>query len=287
MDVVVVGSINVDLVVRVAALPVPGETVIGRDLAEAPGGKGANAAAAAAALGARTTLVGAVGDDERGRAMRTRLIADGVDVRAVAVVDDPTGVALIAVDDAGENAIVVAPGANRAVDPAGAMAAVEGLPASGSAVLANLEAPLPVVIAAAAASQSRDVPFVLNPAPARRLPPELVATCAVIIPNGVEAPVVHGDGAAGLLADGAGAVVVTRGGDGCELHTAAGVERIPAVPADVVDTTGAGDAFCACLTVALAAGHDLRRAAELAVRAGARAVATPGARATLPRLEQL
>src|ERR687895_2415220 len=178
--VVVVGSVNVDLIVRVPRLPLRGETVIGGTFSRAPGGKGANAAAAAARLGARTWFVGLVGRDDLGREARNDLEGAGVDVSGVGEVDEPTGVAAILVDDAAENVIAVASGANAAVTPEHVRAAMNGVDAERGVVLSNLEIPERAVSAAAQAAVDRRWPFVLNPAPARRLPAEVVAACDVM-----------------------------------------------------------------------------------------------------------
>jgi len=272
----VVGSINLDIVVEVERHPAPGETVLGGDRLELPGGKGANQAVAAARLGARVAFVGRVGDDDDGRRLRDGLAAEGVDVAHVTVDPDaPTGMALIAVDRTGENTIVVSSGANARVSAADVEAAREVL--EGAAVtLVQHEVPEEAVAAAIAAGRR----VLLNPAPAR----PIVAPVDVLIPNRGELEAIAGRSgdpvelARGL--DSARAVVVTLGGEGAAVIEGPRVERIPAPRVDVVDTTGAGDAFCGALAQALDAGADLVEAARRAVRAAAESVTKPGAQGT-------
>jgi len=253
--------------------------------AEVQGGKGGNQASAAAALGARVRFIGAVGSDHWGDAARADLAGRGIDVSALATVDGPTGVAIILVDDAGENSIAIIPGANAAVSPAAVTDALTALDLDDAVLVACLEIPLESVVAAAVAAAARGWRLVLNPAPARELPAELVAA-AVITPNASEVELLGGPDA--LLAAGAGAVVVTRGGDGTELHPASGAaSRIAASPAQVVDTTGAGDAFTAALAVGLANGRDLADAVAWASAAGAIATEGFGARGSLPTAHQV
>src|SRR4051794_39742986 len=267
-------------------MPRPGETVSMERFAEVQGGKGGNQASAAAALGARVHFVGAVGSDHWGEAARTDLAARGIDVSALATVEGPTGVAIILVDDGGENSIAIIPGANAAVSPAAVTDAIAALDVDDAVLVVCLEIPLESVVAAASAAAARGWRVVLNPAPARELPPELVAAATVITPNATELEQLGGVDA--LLAAGAGAVVVTRGGDGSELHPSGGAaSRIAASPANVVDTTGAGDAFTAALAVALANGRELGDAVAWASAAGAIATEGFGARGSLPTAAQV
>jgi ribokinase len=279
-----VGSINLDLVVEVERHPAPGETVIGSDRRELPGGKGANQAVAAARLGAEVAFVGRVGADDAGRRLRDGLAAEGVDVAHVRVDPQaPTGMALIAVDRAGENTIVVSSGANARVSAADVDAARDAL--SGAAVtLVQHEVPEAAVAAALAAGGGT---VVLNPAPAR----PLVADVDVLVPNRGELEALAGRSgdpvelARGL--DAARAVVVTLGSEGAVVIEGERVERVPARRVDVVDTTGAGDAFCGALAQALDGGAELVEAARFATRAAAASVTHPGAQAGLPRLADL
>jgi ribokinase len=284
--VVVVGSVNVDLIVRVPRLPSRGETVIGGTFSRAPGGKGANAAAAAARLGAGTWFVGLVGRDDLGREARRDLETDGVDVSGLGEADEPTGVAAILVDDDGENVIAVASGANGAVTAAHVRDALALIDADRPVIVTNLEIPDQAVAAAAGAATERGWPLVLNPAPARPVAREVVAACYVVVPNEAEAATLGG--VEELLSGGAGAVVVTRGPAGADLHRPGrDVHHQPAFPIEAIDTTGAGDAFCAALAGAVADGRDLEDAVRDAAAAGALACRAVGARAALPTREEL
>jgi ribokinase len=286
-NVVVVGSANVDLVMRVPRLPGPGETVIGGTFSRAPGGKGANQAAAAATLGARTWFVGKVGRDDLGAWTRSDLEATGVDCSALGTSDEPTGVAQIWVDDAGENSIAVASGANADVDGAFVTAAVRSIASERGVVLANLEIPDDAVAAAAACAAERGWPFVLNPAPARAVDPTVLARVGVLTPNRSEAAALA-PSVEGILDAGVDTVVVTLGGDGAEVHRAGrDVHRQPAFAVEVRDTTGAGDAFSATLAWAIAEGRDLGEAVRLAAGAGALATRAVGARSSLATADEL
>jgi ribokinase len=279
--VAVVGSINVDLVAAVAALPAPGETVLGRRIERHGGGKGANAAVAAARLGARVRMIAAVGDDDVGAGALAELRDAGVDVSAVAVLGgEPTGMALIVVDRRGENQIAVGAGANAALDAAHVAAALRapGSTPPPGCVLVSAEIPDAAIAAAVAGARDLGVPCVLNPAPAR---PELVAIAAgaILTPNRGEVRGLTGaedlDQAVRALQERTGApVVVTLGEDGALL----GGIRHPAPETEVVDTTGAGDAFNGALAVRLAAGDDLAAAVPHAVAAASRSVSARGAR---------
>lgn len=268
-DVCVVGSANLDLVATTTRLPRPGETVLGSDFAEHPGGKGLNQAVAAARSGARTAFVGALGSDPAGDHLREVLAAEMIDASACTSVDTPTGRALITVDSAGENSIVVIPGANATLTTEQA----RSLPAA-SVVLAQLEIPIGTVVAALGGATTRST-VILNPAPAAPLPAELIAACDVIVPNEHELELLGG--VANLLRGGCGAVVVTLGGGGVDVHTVERSEHLPAFDVDVVDTTGAGDAFCGALAARLAAEDDLLDAVRWANAAGALATTVQGA----------
>lgn len=277
-DVCVVGSANLDLVATTARHPRPGETVLGSSYAEHPGGKGLNQAVSAARSGASTAFVSALGSDTAGDQLRSVLADERIDARGVATVDVPTGRALIIVDESGENSIVVIPGANATITPQVAVP-----PAS--VVLAQLEIPVDAVVAALIAAQAGGSTVVLNPAPAAPLPSELVAACDVVVPNEHELEL--SGGAARLLADGCGAVVVTLGGDGVDVYTQAGTTHIPAHDVEVVDTTGAGDAFCGALSARLAAGDELLTAVRWACAAGALATTVHGAVPAQPSADSI
>jgi ribokinase len=285
--VAVVGSLNQDLVVRVPKLPGPGETVSGEDVFRNPGGKGANQAVAAARLGRRVAMVGCVGDDQDGRDLLAALAADGVDTGPVRVVADvPSGMAFITVDAGGENQIVVSPGANARLTPEDVTAAEAAL-AAAAVTLVQLEVPLAAV---EAATRSAGGLLVLNPAPVRDLPGELLGAVDVLVPNRVELAQLAGGPAPGTveaaaaLAEGlaARAVVVTLGGDGALVVADGRASHVPAVPVRPVDTTAAGDAFCGGLADALAGGATLEEAARWAVRVAAAACTRRGAQASLP-----
>lgn len=310
----VVGAINVDLVVSSERLPRAGETVVGEGPRSFGGGKGANAAVAAARAGAEVVLVGAVGDDPTGVETLDLLRADGVDVAGVARLEgEPTGVALIVVDAAGENQIAVGAGANGALGAAAVRAALEPRVAGLGCVLVSTEIPDDAVLAAVDVATAAGLPCVLNPAPPTRAVERSVPRGAILTPNAGELQDLLGrleeGGGSGDLAVGAGGlarhgdaggpgdlaaaaralsrrsgapVIVTRGGDG--VLVAAGEEtfELPAPPATVVDTTGAGDTFNGVLATRLAAADDLRRAVELAVAAASISVGKQGAREGMP-----
>lgn len=267
--VVVLGSLNVDLVAPVRRHPSPGETVLADGMDRYAGGKGGNQAVAAAAAGARVAMVGCVGSDEAGRAYVGRLGERGVDTSAVVTVEGPSGHALITVDDAGENAIVVVPGANGEVTWERVGAALGDL-AADDVLLVQLEIPFGTVGRAARLAAERGARVVLNTAPYADLPPEVLDLADPVVANEHEAQLLAAAGAA------PGSLLVTRGADGAEW----GDVNLPAVvvdPAEVVDTTGAGDAFCGALAAALADGADREQALRAGLRAGAAAVRHRGA----------
>jgi ribokinase len=284
--VAVVGSLNLDLVVRVPRLPGPGETVSGGDVFRNPGGKGANQAVAAARLGRAVAMVGCVGDDPAGRELLGSLQADGVDTARVRVVDGvPSGAAFITVNHDGENQIVVSPGANARLSAEDVDAAGAALRAA-AVTLLQLEVPLAVVAAAAGAAGGR---VVLNPAPVQTLPEGLLGEVHVLVPNRVELAQLAG-AAPGTAEEAAGlasrlptrAVVVTLGADGALVVEDGRTSHVPAVAVRPVDTTAAGDAFCGGLADALAGGATLQDAVRWAVRVAAAACMREGAQASLP-----
>jgi ribokinase len=286
--VAVVGSINVDLVIRVARLPMPGETVIGGSFHKTHGGKGANQAVAAARLGASTVIVGAVGDDDFGREARETLAREGVDVSWVGTSELPTGVAQILVSQTGENVIAVASGANGDVTAEQVTGALQAVLTPGAVVLASLEVPIEAVAAAATMARKLGCRFILNPAPARELPSELLSSCDVLTPNEIEARAL-GLARPEVLRDlGILAVVITRGAAGADLlRPGSLVHSQDAFPVEVVDTTGAGDAFSATLAWALAGGSSLEDAVRLAAAGGALATRAVGARSSLGKREEV
>jgi ribokinase len=273
--VVVVGSINVDLVVTLERLPAPGETVIGGEFARHGGGKGANQAVAAARAGARVRFVGAVGADEFGDAALAELRDAGVDVSGVArLTGEATGVALIAVDREGRNQIAVASGANARVEAESVAAA--GALRAGDVCLLGFEVPNAALVAAARTAASAGARIVLNPAPARAIPEALLGLGVVLTPNEQEAEALGG--AEALAARASAPVVVTLGARGARLLDGDSATALPAPAVEVVDTTGAGDAFNGVLAAGLAAGLALAEAARRAVDAASTSVQAPGAR---------
>ncbi|SFW79570.1 ribokinase [Amycolatopsis australiensis] len=281
--VVVVGSANVDLAVDVPRPPRGGETVLGGRLRRSPGGKGANQAVAAAwAGGADTTFVGALGEDEGADLVLVSLGGAGVRTDLVERADAPTGTAFVTVAPDGENAIVVAPGANEHVRIGAAQAARI---ADADVVLAQLEIPVDVVAAAAAARRPGAL-MILNAAPARDLPDSLWEVLDVLVVNEYEAADLAGEPE--KLLKRVPAVVVTLGRDGCVvLRRDSEPVRVPGSSVDVVDTTGAGDTFCGVLAAALAQGRTLPEAARHAGVAAALAVTRPGAQAAVPAADEV
>ena len=295
--VIVVGSVNVDLVVRGARLPLPGETVNGGQFERHDGGKGGNQAVAAARLGADVRFIGAVGDDSFGVEARAALSAEGVDVSGLATLPDAaTGIALILVDPAGENVISVASGANRAIGAAAVEAGLARLGSlAGDVVLIANEMTPAVVALALRAARAAGAWTILNPAPASGFDPGWLHDVDILTPNERELAGLAGADAAELDPAAAArslpvreAVVVTLGAAGALLVPRSGeVRTVPSLPVDVVDTTGAGDAFSGALAAALAHGLGLPEAVRRAVTAGALATTQPGAREGMPTVPEL
>ncbi|MGI5226257.1 ribokinase [Actinoallomurus sp. CA-142502] len=285
-DVVVAGSVNADLVVRVERRPGAGETVLGSDLVTHPGGKGANQAVAAARLGGRVAFLGRAGTDGHGDFVRETLRGDGVDTGHLITTPGANGVALITVDPSGDNSIIVSPGANAKVTEQD-VAAARSLFAEAAVVSLQLEIPLDAVVAAARTAAEEGARVVFNLSPAADVPDELIALCDPLVVNEHEAEFLGDARPAGLLARGARSVVITRGADGAVVADARGVTEVPSPKVDVVDTTGAGDAFTGALCLRLAQGDDLATAARFAARVGAAAVRGEGAQSSFPTLEEL
>jgi ribokinase len=295
--VVVLGSINMDLVVRAPRFPAPGETLLGHGFAAHPGGKGANQAVAAARMfgGERgaVALVGRLGADAYGRELRALLEREGIDVDAVGVERGaPTGVAAITVSDCGENHIVVAPGANGGLTRELVEAEAQRL-GRAAVVVAQLEVPDEAVVAGAALARACGARFVLNAAPARELAGELLRSVDVLVVNESEAALLAGGGgppedlAARLLARGAGAVALTLGARGALWLDAQGLRECASPQVEACDTTAAGDAFVGALAHALASGLEPPFALRRACAAGALAVTRPGAIPSLPGAREL
>jgi len=293
----VVGSLNMDFVVRVEHLPAPGETVLGRDFQMIPGGKGANQACAAARVGEKSVtvkMIGRVGYDVFADHLKASLSAAGVDVTAVhATRSQPTGVALIWVDRAGQNSIVVASGANHAL-AASEVEAMRAVFRGARFVLFQLESPLATVEAALKLAREEGAKTMLDPAPAMALRPELLAQVDILTPNETEASILLGLPAgrvsraeasqlgAALLKRGPEAVVLKLGDQGC-LYCGRGSEIFsPAFRVEARDTTAAGDTFNAALGVALAENREMEEALRFANAAAAISVTRMGAQASAP-----
>jgi ribokinase len=285
-DVVVVGSINHDLTVLSPHHPMPGETVLGSGHFTGAGGKGANQAVAAARHGVRVAMVGLVGADAEGEALRLSMSEAGVDVSGVGVsADEPTGLAVITVDSTGQNSIVVSPGANRAVDQA--LVHRHAAVVSGARVaLVQLEIPVEAVAAAARISEGI---FILNAAPARDLPPELLKRIDVLVVNRSELAHFTGSEDPSSLGriKGPRAVVVTVGDEGAVFSDDSAIHHCLAPAVEVVDTTGAGDAFCGALAASLARGQSLAQAVPRAVVSGSLATTRAGAQASMPNADEV
>ncbi len=278
-QVCVVGSANVDLVASASRLPGPGETVLGTSFAELPGGKGLNQAVASARSGARTAFVGVVGHDAAAIMVRAVLASDHIDDRALDDCEAPTGRALIGVSEAGENAIIVVPGANARLGP-GHVTAHGVTIARAAVVLAQLEVPLEAVIAAFEVARAVGATTILNPAPATPLPRELLMLTDICVPNEHEAALLGG--AEQLRQAGVGIVVVTEGERGSTLYTDSGTVRIAPFAVEPIDTTAAGDSFCGALAARLALGDRLPDALRWASAAGALATTVQGAVPSVP-----
>ncbi|RLG77772.1 MAG: ribokinase [Thermoprotei archaeon] len=295
--VVVVGSIHMDFYVKVPRIPRPGETVLGSGFIMSPGGKGANQAVGAARLGAETYMVGRVGKDWLGNALIDNFRANGVNSEYV--MQDPsihTGVAFILLEESGENAIAVAPGADSRVAKEDVDRALDIIKSS-QILLLQLEIPVDTVVYAAKRAWEVGVRVVLNPAPAMRLPDEIFRYVSVLTPNRIELAMLTNtrieeyselvSAAKILLKKGVRYVVVTLGAQGALIVGHDYTELVPAYRVKVVDTTGAGDAFNAALAVFLAEGRDIREAVKLANAAAALKIMKLGAQSGLPRRDEL
>lgn len=293
----VVGSLNMDLVARSSHIPHPGETIIGGELHMLPGGKGANQAVATARLGVKTAMIGKIGQDAFAPPLLENLTADNIN--HVFVTQDhksATGVALIVVDDAGENSIVVTPGANHQLSPADVIKA-ESVIADSKVMLLQLEIPLESVTKAAELAKSHGVTVILNPAPAQALPSELLSLVDILIPNETETEILTGlpvndfqeaeKAASKLREQGIVTVILTLGARGALLLNDTERLQIPALNINPVDTTAAGDAFVGGFAVALAEGHTLVDAVRWGNAAGALAATRLGAQPSLPTRQAL
>jgi ribokinase len=281
--IVVVGSANMDLVGLAERLPMPGETVLGGDFVMTPGGKGANQAIAAARAGADCTFLAAIGSDSFGVTINAQLKAAGVETAYVRTGYGASGVAVIMVDRAGENSILVSPGANSTF--VGLTPDEEDVIADADVLLCQQEIPVDTVVAAARAARRAGVRVILNAAPARANPPELFAALDVLVVNESEAAFITGSANRDMAAllELVPRVVLTLGGDGAWYADRDGrADRVPPFPVEVVDSTAAGDAFTGALAVAWGEGRDLVDAVRWANAAGAVCVGTVGAFPSLP-----
>jgi ribokinase len=294
--VIVVGSVNIDLVATVARLPGPGETVIGGRFARHHGGKGGNQAVAAARLGAETAFIGAVGGDTFGAEARAALAGEGIDLRGLVRIDgEATGVALILVDARGENSIAVAGGANVALRPDQVREALAVLrPRSGDVVLVGHEIPTAAAREALRIGRDAHAITILNPAPAGSLDSATLALADILTPNRGELAALAGkagsvDQAARALLDrlSLGAILVSLGRNGALLVEREGSTSLPAGTVEVVDTVGAGDTLNGALAAGLAEGLERPEAARRAVAAASLAVSRAGAREGMPSAAEL
>ena len=288
VDIAVVGSCNVDLVVNVDSIPTVGQTVLGGDLRRIPGGKGANQAVAASRLGKSVAMIGRIGDDENGKFLQANLEENDVNTEFLFTTPEtPTGVALISVQNDGDNAIVVSPGANSELSPED-VAAVP-LVAEAQVVLLQAEIPIETVLAAAQVAEGT---VIWNPAPApnESVPLELLDLVDVLVPNQQELELLIGNGSADNLESifamaktfPCSSTIVTLGAQGAVVVASNEAVHIPAPEISPVDTTAAGDSFCAALAGSLVEGKDLVEAAQWAVQVGAATTLIAGAQPSLP-----
>ncbi len=292
--VVIIGSSNMDLVIKTGHIPRPGETILGGEFVMVAGGKGANQAVASARLGAETWFVARVGDDPFGKKMLENFTAEGIRTDHVTIDEaHASGVATITVDDSGENAIVVAPGANGQLCPEDIRRASEVIQSADS-VLMQLEVPLDAVAEAARLAAEAGVRVILDPAPACELPGELLSNVSLLTPNETEAELLTGIAgdtleaaraqASALRGKGVAAVLITRGKHGSLLVDSNGEKIFSAEKVKSVDSTAAGDCFNGALAARLAAGATLADAIKFASQAAAISTTRLGAQDSLPRL---
>ncbi len=295
--IVVVGSSNMDLVVKSKRIPAAGETILGGDFIMVPGGKGANQAVAAAKLGANVCFIAKLGDDVFGEQSLKNFKKAGVSTDYVQKTREaPSGVALIMVDDKGENSIVVAPGANLRLSPEDVRAAEKEIESAG-AVVAQLEISLDTIQCAAESAKRSNVPFILDPAPARELPAALLELVDVLKPNETEARILTGievtdedsacAAAMNLLERGVKAVIVSLASKGFLLADNNQTTHVPAHKVQAIDSTAAGDAFTGSLAVGIAQGKSLLDAASFANYVAALAVTKMGAQSSMPTLQEV
>ena len=285
--IVVVGSLNMDLVVKTPRHPKVGETILGSEFRTYPGGKGANQAVAAAKLGCPVKMVGRVGNDPFANELLEAISIETFDTEyIIRDPNEPTGVAFITVDQDGHNSIVVAPGANAHVSPEDVQAA-ENVFIGAAVLLVQLECPLPAVVRAIDLAKKHQLHVVLNPAPGQVLGSDLLGKVDYLLPNESELALISGEQEMSSAIDkmrelGAGALVITMGSEGVLVVDQTSELQIPALDVKVVDTTAAGDAFAGAFAVALTEGYELYDAARWGTIAGALAVTRSGAQPSLP-----
>lgn len=295
--IVVVGSLNMDLVMRTPRAPVGGETLTGHEFSTLPGGKGANQSVACVRLGARVAMIGRVGDDGFGHGLRDGLAADGIDVSGVKPVPGMvTGVAMIVVEDIGQNRIILAPGANGVLSESDIDAQADTIRAA-SLLVAQLEIPLPAVQRAVAIAHAAGVPVLLNPAPAVVFPEVIWSQLSFLVPNESEAALLAGfpvktvdDAfkAARLFRQrGVACVLITLGEQGVAIVDDEGERHLPAQVVKAVDTTAAGDTFIGGFTAGLTEGMSLDNAVRLGQAASALCVTRFGAQPSIPYRREL
>ena len=288
-EIIVVGSLNADLVVKSPRFPQPGETISGEDLQIIPGGKGANQAVAAARQGVKTAMLGRVGSDSFAPFLVDNLNANQVDTSHVTVDSSATGTAIIVVDANGQNSIVLSPGANGNVSPADVDSASLS---SSKLLLLQLEIPTPTVLHAAQQARANGLTVILNPAPAKSLPAELISTVDILIPNESELSLLTGlpvndftsaeKAAKEILKQGVKTVIVTLGSKGALLVTDTQVKQVDTYKVNVVDTTAAGDAFIGGFASAMLSGKALEDSVRYGCACGALATTKFGAQPSLP-----
>jgi ribokinase len=295
--VVVIGSLNMDLVTRAPRLPRGGETLIGQSFTTVSGGKGANQAVAAARLGAQVSMVGCVGSDAYGEALRGALLAEQIDCQAVGTVEDSSGVALIVVDDNSQNAIVIVAGANGALTPE-VVDRFDAVLQAADVIVCQLEVPDATVGHALKRGRELGKTVILNPAPASRpLPADWYAAIDYLIPNESEASALSGlpvdslstaeTAATRLIAMGAGKVIITLGSQGSLFADGKRFEHFPAPKVKAVDTTAAGDTFVGGFAAALAVGKSEAEAIRFGQVAAALSVTRAGAQPSIPTLSDV
>lgn len=293
----VVGSLNMDLVISAPRIPLPGETIRGTSFATVFGGKGANQAVAAKRLGAEVEMIGAVGSDSFGEQIIDHLKKENVGIGHLArVPETSTGVAMITVSESGENSIALSPGANDDVTPE-LVRQAEAAIAKADMLLVQLEIPMDAVQAAIELAHKHRVRVILNPAPAAALSASLLEKVDILIPNETEGQLLafnsldeefHAESIIGRIREqGVGTVLITQGGKGVTYDAGEGLRHAPAYPVKAVDTTAAGDSFCAGLAVALAEGASFQEAVDFAQKVGAITVTKFGAQHSLPYREQV